>query len=151
MRTLSRLLNHSSTFISILRLILWDTSCLVVFGAHWCIWRCLKSKLHLIQWNVRLLGLFKVVEYFFGRLIDGLAAIVKLLFVCRAFLSENLEAKDKWLVGERTILRVEVRVSLEKNVGKTDAEVSSIDIQVLLTGYVHFLATWAVDFDTRCW
>ena len=106
--------------------------------------------MHLIQWNVRLLGLFKVVEYFFGRLIDGLAAIVKLLFVCRAFLSENLEAKDEWLVGERTILRVEVRVSLEKNVGKTDAEVSSIDIQVLLAGYVHFLATWAVDFDTRC-
>ena len=121
---------------------------MVVFGAHRRIWRWLKSKLHLIQWNIRLLGLFKVVEYFFGRLIDSLSAIVKFLFVCRAFLSENLEAKDKWLVRERAILRVKVRVCLEKNVGETDAEVGAIDVQVLLAGYIHFLATWTVDLDT---
>ena len=82
----------------------------------------------MIQWNIRLLSLFKISEYFFGRLIDGLAAIVKFFFVCRAFLSENLEAKDEGLVGERAIFRVEIRVCLEKNVGETNAEVSTIDV-----------------------
>ena len=84
--------------------------------------------MHLIQGNIRLLSLFKIIEYFFGRLIDSLAAIVKFFFVCRAFLSENLEAKDEWLVSERTIFRVEVRVCLEKNVGETDSKIRAINV-----------------------
>lgn len=138
---------------SILRLIWRDAWSLhVVFGAHGGILRLLKAKLLLIQWDVtRLLRRFKFTEYLFCRLIDGLAAVVKFLFVRWAFLSENLESKDKWLVGEWTVLWIEIRIRLEENVSEAYSKVRSINVQVLLARYVHFLATWAIDLDTRSW
>ena len=71
-----------------------------------------------------------------------------LLFVCRTFLSENLESKDERLVSEWTILRIEVGVCLEEDVSETDSEVGSINVKVLLARNVHLLATWTVDLDT---
>ena len=71
-----------------------------------------------------------------------------LLFVCRTFLSENLESKEERLVSEWTILRIEVGVCLEEDVSETDSEVGSINVKVLLARNVHLLATWTVDLDT---
>ena len=64
-------------------------------------------------------------------------------------MTENLESKDKRLIGKRTILRIEIRIRLEEDVSKADSKVCTINIKVLLAWHIYFLATWTIDLDTR--
>jgi hypothetical protein len=101
----------------------------------------------------REVGLFKTrsLAALFGRknavdllLVERLPIIIVHKFVGRPLLPKHLEAINGWHVSQRPILGIQVGVRLQENICKTCAEVRPINIQVLLTWNVHFLALGAV-------
>lgn len=82
--------------------------------------------------------------------VQGVSVVVVKQFVGRPFLSENLEPIDRGQVSQGAILRVQVRVCFQKHVAERGAEVSAIDVQVLLPRNVDFLALGAESFDAGC-
>ena len=62
-------------------------------------------------------------------------------------MTEDLEPVNRRDVSQRTLLRVEIWVRFEQDVGEAQAEVGSIDVQVLLSGHVNFLASGTVGLN----
>ena len=77
-------------------------------------------------------------------LVELIAIVVVTILVGRPLLAEDFEAIDRGNVSERAFFGVQVGVSLEKNVRERKAEVSSVDVQVLLAGHVNFLTPGTV-------
>lgn len=67
-----------------------------------------------------------------------------------AFLPEHLESINCRQIREWPILRVQVRISLQKHIAEGGTEVGPINIEVLLARHVDLLAFGAVGFDSRC-
>ena len=89
---------------------------------------------------------FKLLQDLFSRFVDCFAAVVVFLFIGRSFHAKNFESENEWLIGKRAIFWIEVWISLEKNVGKADSKVGSINVQVFLARNVNLLASWTIDF-----
>jgi hypothetical protein len=94
-----------------------------------------------------LLYLFDFSEHICCQFVDGLSTVVESFFIGRPSLSENFKSEDQWLIRQRPVLGVEVRVSLKEDICEADAKVSSINVQVLLARHVDFLAAWAENFN----
>ena len=62
---------------------------------------------------------------------------------------EDLEPIDRGNVSQRTFFGVEIWVRFEQDVGEAQAEVSAIDVEVLLSGHINFLASGAVGLNNE--
>ena len=72
------------------------------------------------------------------------SVIIILVLVRGAFLAKNFETINGWNVRQWPVLGIQVRIGLEQDVWKTEAEVRTVDVQVLLPWHVYFLTFGAV-------
>ena len=72
------------------------------------------------------------------------ARVVISVLIGGTLLAEDLETVDGRNVGQRALLRIQVRVSLEEDVGKAQPKVGPVDIEVLLPRHIQLLASWTV-------
>lgn len=117
--------------------------------------RCVGLSTYLLRWlpSARLLvflslHLFDFCQHLCGRLVNGLSTVVEALFEGRASLTKNFESEDQGLVSQRPVLRVEVWVGFEENIGEADAEVGAVNVQMLLARNVDLLAAGAKNLHT---
>ena len=72
--------------------------------------------------------------------------IIEFFLIGRPALPIDFEAEYHWLIAERSVLWIQIRVGLEKDIREADAKVSPIDVKVLLPGHIDLLAAWAKNF-----
>ena len=99
-----------------------------------CLWRWHHRCCCMTVWGCILLRiflcllLFMICEHLYGWFISSLTLIIKLLLVCGTALPINLEAKNHWLIAQRSVLWVQIWISLEQYVRKANAEVGPINV-----------------------
>ena len=69
------------------------------------------------------------------------ARVVISVLVSGTLLAEDLEAVDGRNVGQRALLRIQVWVSLEEDVGEAKPKVGTINVEVLLPRHIQLLAS----------
>ena len=101
---------------------------------------------HLLRIILRLLGRGDFVR---KNLVDLLlvllvARVVISVLVSGTLLAKDLESVDGRNVGQRALLRIQVWVSLEEDVGEAQPKVGPVDIEMLLPRHIQLLASRTV-------
>ena len=82
-------------------------------------------------------------------LVQRLATVVIHKLISTSLLSKNFESVNGWEISERAVFGVQVWVSLQKYVCKGCTKICTINIKMLLSRNIHFLAFRAVGFYPR--
>lgn len=83
-------------------------------------------------------------------LVERLATVVIKKLIRTSLLSKHFESVNSWEISERAVLGVKVWVRLQKYVCKGCTKICTINVKMLLSRNIHFLAFRAVGFYSRC-